>query len=209
MKQMLKEAAILFIITIIAGLALGYVYQLTKGPIDKQNEIKLKEAYRAVFPQAESFADDETFSSEKAETILRNYDKEHDYSGSVIEKFSFAYDSNNSLIGYVITVTNSEGFNGNITFSMGIKLDGTMNGISITSISETAGLGMKAPEVLAPQFENKSTSSRFVVTKNGAVYDNEIDAITSATITSKAVTSGVNAGVAYYRYYVEEGSGNE
>jgi hypothetical protein len=59
---------------------------------------------------------------------------------------------------------------------MGVTLDGTLNGISLLSISETAGLGMKAGDVLVPQFENKQVES-FTYTKSGAANDSEIDVI--------------------------------
>ena len=80
---------------------------------------------------------------------------------------------------------------------MGVKLDGTVNGISFLSISETAGLGMKAAEEdFMKQFANKNVES-FQYTKNGASADGEVDAISGATITTNAVVNGVNAGLYY------------
>ena len=101
-------------------------------------------------------------------------------------------------MGYVLSVTSREGYGGDITFTMGIRLDGTLNGISILSISETAGLGMKAEAVLKPQFENKNVS-QFTYTKSGAVSDDQIDAISGATITTNAVTTAVNGGLYYFQ----------
>ena len=110
-----------------------------------------------------------------------------------------AVGSDGTLLGYVITVTPHNGYSGDITFSLGVQLDGTLNGYSITSISETAGLGMKAQEeAFYSQFENKKVET-FTVTKTGSTDDSQIDAISGATITSSAVTDGVNAGLAYYR----------
>ena len=71
-----------------------------------------------------------------------------------IDKALEAKDGSGTLLGYVLTVTSREGYGGDITFTMGIRLDGTLNGISILSISETAGLGMKAEAVLKPQFSS-------------------------------------------------------
>ena len=79
-----------------------------------------------------------------------------------------------------------------------------LKGISILSISETPGLGMNAENVLVPQFRNKKLEE-FKVVKTGAVSSDEIDAITSATITSNAVTNGVNTGVRYYNILSEGG----
>lgn len=55
-----------------------------------------------------------------------------------------AVDAQGEVLGYAINMTTSEGYGGDITFSMGIKNDGTMNGIEILEIGETAGLGMNA-----------------------------------------------------------------
>ena len=87
---------------------------------------------------------------------------------------------------------------------MGITTDNMLKGISILSISETPGLGMNAPTVLVPQFRNKKLEV-FKVVKTGALSSDEIDAITSATITSNAVTDGVNTGVRYYQLMSEGG----
>ena len=89
-----------------------------------------------------------------------------------------------------------------------MREDGTLNGMSILSISETPGLGMKAEEVLKPQFEGKKADS-YAYTKDGASAADEIDAITSATITTNAVTNGVNAGLYYFQTELKGGSGNE
>ncbi len=51
-------------------------------------------------------------------------------------------------LGYAFTVTTSEGYGGDIQFAMGVQYDGTLNGISILSISETAGLGMRATQMI-------------------------------------------------------------
>ena len=82
--------------------------------------------------------------------------------------------------------------------------DNMLKGISILSISETPGLGMNAENVLVPQFRNKKLEE-YKVVKTGAASSDEIDAITSATITSNAVTNGVNTGVRYYTILSEGG----
>ena len=100
--------------------------------------------------------------------------------------------------GYVITTTDKDGFGGNIQITVGIKKDGTINGVSILSISETAGLGMKATE---PSFYNQyvnKQADKFVVSKDGGDGE-QIDALSGATITSRAVTGAVNAALGYYQ----------
>ena len=88
---------------------------------------------------------------------------------------------------------------------MGVQNDGTLNGISILSISETAGLGMKAnTDSFKDQFKNKKVE-KFSYTKTGATSDDQIDAISGATITTNAMTNGVNAGLCAFQY-VEGGT---
>ena len=105
-----------------------------------------------------------------------------------------AKDGSGSVLGYVVETTSSQGYGGNITLYAGIAMDGTLNGISILEISETPGLGMRADQVLTPQFQNKKVSE-FQYTKSGSTSDSEIDAISGATITTKALTNAVNGAL--------------
>lgn len=187
MKKMSKDAAVLLIITVAAGFLLGLVYQITKEPIALAKEQAANEAYAKVFETADSF-------KEQTVEILDDDKWNAEFSGVAIDKVLLAKDKSDNTLGYVLTVTSHEGYGGDITFTMGIQNDGTLNGISILSISETAGLGMKAEDALAPQFENKKAQS-FAYTKSGAKNDNEIDAISGATITTNALTTAVNGGL--------------
>lgn len=205
MKNMMKDAAILFVITLCSGLILGLVYQITKEPIALAEEKAAKEAYAEVFPDAADFEmlelaapEGEAWQTEWAEAGFEAVD---------VENALAALDEGGSRLGYVLTVTSHEGYGGDITFTMGIQNNGTLNGISILSISETAGLGMKAEAVLKPQFVNKNVSS-FTYTKTGAVNDSQIDAISGATITTNAVTTAVNGGLYYFQTQLG-GGGNE
>jgi len=112
-------------------------------------------------------------------------------------------------MGYVVTATDKDGFGGSIQVTVGITSDGTVNGVSILAINETAGLGMKAKESdFYSQFEEKAVESLEVV-KGSAAAENQIEAISGATITSRAVTNGVDAALAYFREISEGGSANE
>lgn len=193
MKTMLKEAAMLLLITVVSGLVLGFVYEITKAPIAAAEEAAAKAAYQEVFPQAADFEALEVSSVASDSAWL-----DKGYDGVDIEEVLRAVDSSGNALGYVLTVTSHEGYGGDITFSMGIQKDGTLNGISILSISETAGLGMKAEDVLKPQFADKNVTE-FTYTKTGAVMESQIDAISGATITTKAVTKAVNGGLYYYQ----------
>lgn len=203
MKNMLKDAAILLLITLVAGLALGFVYQITKEPIALAEEKAAKEAYAEVFPGAADFAVREMIWPEDA-TWQAAWD-DNGFGAVEIENTLGALDTDGSLLGYVLTVTSHEGYGGDITFTMGIASDGTLNGISILNISETAGLGMKAESVLKPQFANKKVPG-FTYTKQGAESDSQIDAISGATITTNAFTNAVNGGLYYFQTQLGGGS---
>lgn len=189
-SAMIKDALILFAITVVAGLLLGVVYDVTKEPIAQQKEKAKQEACANVFAVATAF---ETVTDPTSgEAVSSSID------GVDIDEVMRALDGDGTLLGYVITVTDHEGYGGDIQFSMGVTFDGTLNGISLLSISETAGLGMKAGDVLVPQFTDKHVE-RFTYTKSGATNDSEIDAISGATITTNAIVNGVNVGLMYFR----------
>lgn len=193
MKTMLKEAAVLLAITVVSGLILGVAYEITRTPIAEAEEAAARAAYQEVFPEAADF--------EALAAVPMEGDgswQEKGYGGVTVEEVFQALDKGGQLLGYVLTVTSHEGYGGDITFSMGIQCDGTLNGISLLDISETAGLGMKAEEVLKPQFAGKN-AAEFVYTKTGAAAENQIDAISGATITTNAVTTAVNGGLYYFQ----------
>lgn len=204
MKNTIKDALILFAITLVAGLLLGVVYDITKEPIAAQKEKSKTQACQNVFETASSFEAYENFDMGAASAVLA----EAGITGADIDEIMYAKDASGSVLGYVITVTDHEGYGGDIQFSMGVTNEGVLNGISLLSISETAGLGMKAGDVLVPQFVNKQVE-RFTVTKSGSTDDSQIDAISGATITSNAIVNGVNGGLAYYQNELKGGSANE
>lgn len=193
-NKLVKDALVLSLITVISGLALGLVYEITKAPIAKAQEAATQTAYREVFAEAASFEDYKEFDAKTAASVV----SKAGYDGNTIENVVVAADKDGKALGYVITVTSHAGYGGDITFSMGITNEGTLNGYSITEISETAGLGMKAKEeAFMSQFRG-IPAAMLEVTKSGAASETEIDAISGATITSRAVTYGVDAGLAYF-----------
>lgn len=202
MKEMMKNTGILLAITVVAGLILGLVYQITKEPIAAQEAKAKQEACKEVFADAASFETVEMVPIDEEVWNSAGFAQEN------IDEVMCAKDASDSVIGYVITVTTREGYGGDIQFAIGVRMDGTMNGMSILSISETAGLGMRAEEVLKPQFADKNVE-KFEYTKRGATSENQIDAISGATITTNAVTNGVNAGLYYFQTELKGGSENE
>lgn len=188
----MKDALILFAITLVAGACLGGVYEVTKAPIAAAELAAKAEAYRAVLPEAEEFAtDDMTDMMATANQEISGLG----YGNVAVNEAVTALDTSGMPIGYVITATSKDGYGGAITVSVGLKADGTVSGIEFLTLTETAGLGMNAqnPEWKA-QYAGKNVDA-FSVTKNGASADGEINAISGATITSSAVTGAVNAAV--------------
>ncbi len=164
-------AIVLFLIAAICTAILALTNNVTAGKIAENNAKAEIEARSRVFTQAKSFSDVK------------------DINGNVYVE---ALDENGNLIGYVFT-TSSKGYGGEIKVMTGIALDGKVTGMDILSIAETAGLGMNAKK---DDFKNqyKDNTGAFEVVKNGAG-ENQIQALTGATITSQAVTDAVNVAV--------------
>ena len=192
----MKDAVILCAITLVAGACLGGVYEMTKAPIDAANLAAKEAAYRTVFPDAASsdagdLADKIPAASEEIAGL--------GYGKVSVDEAVTANDASGAAAGYVVTATSNDGFGGAITVSVGIQSDGTVNGIEFLTLAETAGLGMNAQK---PEWKGQFAGKKadvFSVTKDGASSDDQINAISGATITSRAVTNAVNAAV----YFVD------
>ena len=199
MNSLVKDALKLVIITVVAGLVLGAVYGITKKPIADQEAKAQMEAYKAVFPKASDFKDVDGFSEEAASKVIASYKNTVDgHESDVISSAVEAVDASGEALGYIFNITTSKGYGGDIQLTVGIQSDGTVSGYSVLSISETAGLGMKATE---PSFYNQyvnKQADKFVVSKDGGDGE-QIDALSGATITSRAVTGAVNAALGYYQ----------
>ena len=195
MNKIIKNTLILAAITVVSGLVLGAAYEVTKGPIAQTQAKQKQEACQAVYPEADSFEAMDVDQKAAKEAI-----KKMGTNATVDEVYSAVMDG--SEAGYVITVTDKDGYGGDIQITVGIMSDGTVNGISFLSISETAGLGMKAKDdpSWGKQFAGKKADA-FSVVKDGSGSgdDAKIDAISGATITSKAVTGAMNSCLAYFQ----------
>ena len=201
-KKIVQDAMILFAFTVVLGLLLGIVNEITKEPIAKVNYEIEQNAYREVFKDADSFEAVEGFTAKDAAKIIAK----SEYTADEITDVNAAKDKDGNILGYVINVTSHEGSQADISLSVGIRMDGTLNGYSITSISETPGLGMLVKEKpFYSQFENKAEESYNVV-KSTPAADNEIESVTGATISSRAVTNAVNASLVYFRTALQGGN---
>ena len=201
---MLKEAGILFGITLIAGLLLGFVYEITKEPIARQQALKIQRACAAVFEEADSFEEKVIDTSGLLDFEIQDALAGIEANGVTIGTIYSAMSADRTVLGYVLSSTTKDGFGGPIKIMIGVSLDGTVKGISILSISETPGLGMNAEDDLIPQFAGKQAEA-FVYTKAGAIEPNEVDVISGATITTDAIVDAVNGGLVYFKYVLQEG----
>ena len=207
MKSMMKDTLILLAITLLSGLILGAVYGITKEPIERQKKLAQDEACREVFDvqgATISFEEVELQTLEAPEEVLMSLGFPND----TVDRVLAAQDESGELWGYVVSIVSHEGYGGDIRLYLGVTQDGITNGISILEISETPGLGMRAEEVLKPQFI-KRFADQFTYTKSGAELDSEIDAISGATITTKAVVNAVNGGIAVAGELLQGGGQNE
>lgn len=195
-STIIKDALILFVITMVAGFALGLVYEVTLPAIEERRLQAKLNAYKTVFAEATDFTEDETLSQLALEAPQKVFEGKG-YKNIAVDEIRVAKDSDGNKLGYVVMATTQEGYGGAITVLVGYTMDGIVNGIEILTINETAGLGAKAAEKsFKDQYANKQVKE-FVYTKTGASADNEIDAISGATITTSAVTGAVNAGIAF------------
>ena len=203
MKKIIKNTLILTSITVISGLLLGLVYDITKEPIAAARENTRQEAFHSVLPDASSFEEYEGYDAQKAGELLG----ENGYDSDEITETVVGKDDSGETVGYVVNVISHEGYAGDIEISVGIAADGTVRGIEMLSIGETAGLGMKADEAdFKDQFKDQNVPE-FSYSKTGATQEGEIDALSGATITTNAVTNGVNAGLCVFQLLSEGGIG--
>lgn len=201
-SSIIRDAVMLCAITLVAAVLLGLVNEMTKDRIAEQQAQAKAEAYQKVFAEAEEFV----FAKEGAEDAQAQVLQEalkgsakllaaKGFSSVAINEAGLARDGAGKTIGIVMSIT-VKGYN-TLTMTMGYSLEGKVTGIAFITLSETPGLGMRADEAtFKDQFAGK-TADVLEVTKAGAVRDNEIEAISSATITSKGVTNGVNAGICF------------
>lgn len=185
-ESFLKLGVILLIITATAGLILGGVHAITKKPIAKQIEKTNNEAMKEIVPQADSFTKMKIESTD----IIKEVNEGK---------------ASNDVVGYAFKVA-SKGYGGIIEMMVGISKDGKIQGIKILSHSETPGLGANAEKPdFSGRFKDKPTDKSLKVVKRTASAPNEIQAMTGATITSRAVTLGVNEVVKFYNEQLKGG----
>ncbi len=179
----------LFIITAVAALCLATANKMTFDTI-QENAIKTEqEALREVLPAGEKFE-----STEGSAVAVE---------GVTVEKVNVAM-AGDKVVGFVVTAVSNAGYGGDIKVVVGIDKDLAVTKVKILESSETAGLGANASK---PSFIDQFNGAKEILTVvKGAASENQISAISSATITSKAVTACVNAALEVAGEKVNSGS---
>ncbi|HZJ83738.1 MAG TPA: RnfABCDGE type electron transport complex subunit G [Clostridia bacterium] len=193
MSDVIKIGLKLFLITLISSICLGLTNLVTREPIRIQHINAANEARQGALPQAKEFnqvtINDELARLGAAEIIEIN-----------------AGNSGNQLVGYTFKIL-TKGFGGDIEIVVGINTEDKVESIQIGNHEETPGLGAKmTTDSFTEQYQNKMTDTPITVSKTSAK-DQEIQAITGATMTSDSVSNGVNLAAKYYREMLIEGGG--
>jgi len=200
----------LVVITLIAGTALAYIYTLTKGPINKARQQKQQEAIRLVVPD---------FDNDPVEEKYKIATKE----GDSLKVFPAKKDGEN--VGVAIESISHKGYGGDVIIMVGILPDGTINNYQVIEHKETPGLGTKMEDWFKPSDENEEASVAgnqvfnwlFGISADGSdgqtsivgidpensalkvsADGGDIDAITAATISSRAFLDAVQKAWSAY-----------
>lgn len=180
--EIIKISVILFLITAIAALVLAFVNQKTAPLIAENEEKNIKTALQAIMPDAADFEE----SDADVEEITDKYESE-------VNSLYIAKDGSGNNMG-VCAIVETKGYDAGLISAIGVDKDGKVTGVEIISHNETPGLGANAEkEEFRSQYSGKS--GELSVVKAGAK-DNEINAISGATLTSKGMTRAVNTAIA-------------
>ncbi|MCM2359106.1 MAG: RnfABCDGE type electron transport complex subunit G [Geobacteraceae bacterium] len=180
MRDIIKLGAFLLVISGVAGLGVGYVFSLTNPLIEKQILQNKINSFKEVYPQAD-----------KVENETASYLREsHD---PAVKEVNIAY-RDGSPVG-VIYAVETKGYSGPISILAGFDIAAAkITAIKVLNQSETPGLGAKAKDkFFQDRYRDKNAAAPLEVTKTAPVKEIQIQAITASTITSRAVTKGVNA----------------
>lgn len=179
MKNVLNIGLRLTLIAVLAAAALGYTNYITKGPIEEQKRITKELAMAQVLSQADHF---DLICSEEDGNVPEEWQDR-------IVAASAGY-AGDEFIGYAVTAS-QKGFGGPVQVMVGIDADGSFTGASILVHNETPGLGAEAAKpAFIDQYNGKTAP--LAVIKSGSPGEADIQAITGATITSRAVTDTAN-----------------
>ena len=198
-KKIFHGTLVLVVICLVSGLLLGLAYSVTAPIIEARELAEKAAAYQSLFPDAAEFVNDDALDAFVADqdAILEG----SGYEAATINECMYALDADGNILGYCLSVRTA-GSQDILVTGVGYRADHHLAGINILQNSESPGLGQEASkDYFTEQFTDKDVEY-FVVTKRGASADNEIDALTGATITSNAVVLAVNAAMYFSEYVI-------
>lgn len=173
-KEILKPTVTLFVICLVVAVLLAATNMLTHNKIAEMNKQTETSARQVVLPGTSVFED------------------------SPDGTYAIGKDAGN-ITGYVFT-TKTKSYGGDLNVMTGIGKDGKVTGVVILSISDTPGLGLNAQkESFRDQYKQPVPAKGFEVIKSGTASAGQVNAMTGATITSKAVTKCINEAIAAYQ----------
>lgn len=183
MKSSLRNMVLmLFVIALVCSAAVAVVYDMTKEPIRKAQEQKVVDALRGVLPEFDN----------EPERVERG--------GCYVYEAKMG----DEVVGYAVESTSPNGFSGNVTLMVGITADGTIYNIEVLAQAETPGLGANMENednVLLGSFKGKKGAEmNMTVGKDGG----DVDALTAATISSRAYSEAVAMAYEVYKAIAEE-----
>lgn len=185
-KETISTSLKLLLITAFSALCLALVNKITEPVILKNQITTIEATQKEVLPTADNFIS-LNFSNDEIE-----YTKT---AGTYVENFCSALNGDKK-VGYVVTVVSTKGYGGNIKVMVGINDDLTINKVKITESKETAGLGLNASKPkFIDQFIGRYELLSVVKNSDPTTQGTDIAAISSATVTSKAVTNAVNTAI--------------
>ena len=186
MRDILRLIVVLTCICIASAIALAKVYDLTKGPIAHQKRLEVLRAIKAVLPPYDNEPDRDMVK------LPMGVDKK----GEEIQGVFYRGRKEGRLTGVAFKVSSPEGYGGTIEVMVGLLPDGTVHGIEVLSHLETPGLGAKIREAkFKDRFKKRSLSNTKWAVKKDA---GDIDGITGATISSRAVIKVIRGGLEFY-----------
>ncbi len=205
-SNMFADAIILCIITLILGAVLAGVYMVTKQPIDQAQKKTNNDACAVVAAKGDQVQDNDAKAVSGAAAYLSSHDLSNteikeEGGGDLLSEYVEIQEVHPTANGGKVYLANAlKGYGGKISFALGVDAEGTITGIEITSQSETAGLGancendefkgkfkgIKAPESPSEEMYNKNETT-----------ETQVQALSGATVTSRAITRAVK-GILFY-----------
>ena len=192
MKETARLILVLVIICLAAALALSQVYSFTKGPIENALREERLRAIRTVLP---------SYDNEPDRDVVRVVMGSDDEGTEIVTDYYIGR-SGNDIVGIAFEASSSAGYSGDIDLMVGVDPNGVITGVEVISHSETPGLGSKITEFrFLDLFPGRDLgNTRWAVKKDGG----DIDQITGATISPRAVVEDVYTGLENFSAHRED-----